>query len=210
MSADARKVVQTLEKYGVEADAFDVELVVNDFYPNHITGVIDATMKRANGKSLLKAQEQGWDYFRKPVYSLLNARPAAKRTDSIGVNDGDTRRIYRLVTTGYCVADFNSAEAKLLLGLRDFGATVAGIQAAKRMGQRSIYYLNGIIQRETATAAGKLREIQASNAEAEARAWEPPEGYEKLDARELASVELDWRDKITQAEWENLFYGKFE
>jgi hypothetical protein len=211
MSADARKVVQTLEKYGVEVeDTFDVELAVNDFYPNHITGVIDSIMKKANGKSLMRAQDQGWDYFRKPVYSLLTSRPAAKRPDSVGVNDdGDTRRIYALIASGYCLADFNQTEARLVFGLTNYERVLSGIGAAKRQGQRSIYYLNGIVQREAATAAGKLREAQAQNSEAEAKAWSPPQDYEKLDAGELAIVELDWRDKLTQAEWDNHFNNGF-
>jgi hypothetical protein len=196
MSTEARKVDTRLNDLGIEtAEPFDIELDVNSFYPNHIIGVIDGVVKRASGASYTKAVDQGYAYFSKPVRSQLTKRSGALRGDSLSIDDPEgVRRIFRLLSCSYCVADFNRAEFALIVGLATTSTDViiSAMQAAKRQGNRSIYYLNGIVAREVATAAGKLRESQAVNAEATARAWEPPTDYERMDASDIARARLDW------------------
>jgi hypothetical protein len=207
MSTDARRVFNVLRQINVDADPYEIELAVCNYYPNHIISVIEQITKTRT--AIERAQMQGWAYFAKPVDQILGKREAALRKESYEIGP-NARPVYRLLTTSFLLCDFGAQELQILLS--EFGSgqyqlhdITAAIGAAKVSGVRNVFYLRGILTREAQTKAGKLREATQEIREAEARAWEPPEDYVKLDAGERASVELSWEERLKEIELNKIF-----
>jgi hypothetical protein len=200
MSTDTRKVYNVLRQSGIECEPYGIELMSAHFYPNHIISVVEQVLDNGNPKRIEKAKEQGWQYFVTPVYNLLSKRDAAQRKVDyeVGPNAG---QVYRLLATSFLLCDFGPQELQIILS--ELGAEqyqlhdiTKGTEAARVSGIRNVFYLRGILTREAQTKAGKTREATQEIDEAEARAWEPPEDYIKLDAGERAEMALDWESRL--------------
>ena len=208
-SYDARQVVDHLKKHGYEVaeqDYIEIEQAVGKFWPNHIMGVIDGvlkpTSKQTTEQKIDRAKTLGWAYFHKPVFSMLTPRGGAHRTESIDfATDEWTKTVYNIVTTGFVVADFTVKELALLvveipalLSTGESHELSYAITAAKR-GSRNIFYLNGVIRRETQTKKGKAIERQEQIETDAEKGWSAPEDFELMDVTERLTLASDWQKK---------------
>lgn len=198
VSSDARQVIERLATIGVQVegdDLFDLEHCCATWYTTHIIGVIDSVLKGGNQVAkVLKAQDQGWQYFAKPVKSMLKGRHPAWREEGNRVHADHAPKIYRAVTRTLLLADMNRTEADLLIfdipHMVDVAGLSSAVQACKSQNKRTVYYLNGVIKREVQTAAGRRREIEQDRSMNSP--WEPPEDFEPagIDAAAL------WADRL--------------
>jgi hypothetical protein len=202
-SSETRKVLDVLDEYGLTVDRDDmlrVEQAVGRFWNTHVQKVIRDVMKHAK---MERIEEVGvWEYFQKPVLSMLTPRGAAARTDSIDFElTYHNRNVYNLVTSSLLLADFNMSELKLLTVdippmVSEMADLTRAIEACKRQSVRSIYYLHGVIQREYQTRQGRIKEIQKQTAEAADQGWKIPDSYDRMDITERRSLADDWKDRL--------------
>lgn len=196
LSTDGRHVVEWLEERGIPVSVEDgmyIEHAVSHFYPNHVISVLEHILSRGRvADRLMKAQDQGWDYFRKPVWSMLPKRKHARRGGDIRELPEGADFVWRLVQ-GFVLTDLNRAEADAVLyeipdlirGKRDI---LDGIRVSRDRDVRTIPYLHGVLRRKQQERTGRARECRDSE-----DPWEPPEDWEPLDAGERAELEIDWR-----------------
>jgi hypothetical protein len=202
-SSETRKVLDVLDEYGLTVDRDDmlrVEQAVGRFWNTHIQKVIRDIMKNAKVERI---EALGvWEYFEKPIISMLTPRGAAARTDPIEFEiDEHVEKVYNLVTSSLLLADFNMKELALLVGeipsmAPDVITLANAITACKRQGVRSVYYLHGVVQREHQTTQGRIKEIQKQTAEAADQGWRIPDSYDKMDITERRSLADDWKDRL--------------
>lgn len=207
-SQEARKVIETIEQYGIkvaESDYFDIEVAIAQFWNTQIRKIIEAVMvpssKTPAEVKIQRATDEGWAYFRQPIFSLLGPRVAAHRTDDFSIDSKQqwVRDVYNLITANYLVADFNMRELAILTLelpalITDAQALSQYTDAARRGGSRNIYYLHGIAKREHEARQGKLREIQEQREHSE-QGWAPDPTIEEVDYVERRQLEERWRKK---------------
>jgi hypothetical protein len=201
-SYEARKVIETLDEYGMtlpDDDYISLEQDIGRFWNTHIQKIVNDVTKP---KTVERFEVMGWAYYKKPVISLLTPRGGAHRTEPVDFGTDEwTSQVYRLVSSSLLLADFNMKELAILCGelpkmVTDVQALSAAISACKRQGSRSIYYLHGVIRREYQTTQGRIQEIQRQSAEPERQGWDIPEGFEKMDVIERRSLAQDWQDQL--------------
>ncbi len=205
-SFEARKVIDTIEQYGITVDGneyFRIEAMVGTFWNTHVIKVIGQIMKGGNpDKKIAKAESIGFSYFEKPLISMLTPRGGASRATPIEVKGDWTEQVYNLVTANLLLADFNMTELALLVeGIPRMMTEVADLSramaACRERNIRSIYYLHGVVQKEYATAQGRIREIQEKP---EDLGWQPDADFEKMDPVERIELLGDWRSKLEDIE----------
>lgn len=198
MSRDARRVVNHLNTYGIDIELgggqFDIEVSCSMFFPTHIMGVIDQILKGKNAvDKLLRAQDRGWDYFKKPIRDFLSHRTSswqkAKR-DEEPIQFAP--RAYSIVVSTYLAHDINRAEADLLVyeipELGDRDVLLHGIIISKRHSVRSVSYLHGILLRERARRTADIDERESRRE----KVWEPGE-LERIE--DHLGLSDDWEQK---------------
>jgi hypothetical protein len=201
-SYEARKVVDAIGEYGPEipdTHYISIEHHVGKWWTGHIIDVIKAIMARGDAdKKLEKIEQQGYDYFVKPVVSILSPRSVALRPDQVVLERGWPISVYHMVTSGFARADFGIKELGLIAEIATFISEPLQFTNAKNAcgENRSIYYLHGVCRREYQTAQGRIREIQQTHATNEARGWRPPENHEHLDVIERHLAVQDWQERL--------------
>lgn len=203
-SYETRTVIEAIEAYGVTVnndDYFEIEIDVGCFWQTHIVKIIEQVMNGGNVEAkLAKVEVMGWDYFRKPIRSMLTHRGAAHRTELISILSVYAG-FYNAITRGFLRADFNMKELAIICV--DMPPMIRDLQdlslAMRASGEnRSPYYLGGILKREHQTRRGKAREIQHNNTQGEDRGWQPPPDPD-LDIVDRMELALDWQDRLNNA-----------
>lgn len=205
VSNDARRVLASLQSFGIEVPESQLiwlELVCSYFFPNHIVKTVEK-VKPKSKTSILKAIEEGWDYFDKPCYNLLTKRDGARRpnTPSI-VHDGPTpsqQLWWERCQRSLLVRDMDRGEADCILWELpeldpDSERFREAVRVCKERDTRSPRYLVGILNRANQEKAGKARERDRKRA-VEPQPWEPPEGYQPIPAAERARLEVEWANE---------------
>lgn len=203
--------MERLRAHGVElADVGDrlcLEIDLLRFYPNHIEGVIEQVLKGGNVAAKVdRANAQGWGYFALPVESLLRAREGAIRSDAIspehvvallGGNRSGLRRTYTMVCS-MVSADMTHEEVrKLFVELWSLGPSEEALRAAiavcKERDARTVYYLYGVLSKETQRAETRRSELLRDRSEQEV--WRPGPGFVGLTAEEIEEARRRWVER---------------
>lgn len=210
MSTDARKVVNALRFHQIELEStYEIELTLGKYYPNHVIQTVNRICPQ-DPEGRERARLAGWAYFGKPCNQLLSSRTGAIRSEPLRPTDG-AERVYNVVRTNLLLSDFGFAELQILTGElpslveTSFENLYKAMGACKAGNARNVYYLRGVLTREAQIAEGRQREVTEASAEAEARAWAPPEGHSPLDPSERAEVTLDWQEKLKDIELDHFF-----
>lgn len=199
-SYETRIVIDQLSQYGItlaESEYIRVEKVIGLFYQSHVTGVISKVLKPT---AIERAQESGWSWFEKPIVSILTPRVVAHRPNKVEFEITEhVERCYNMVVA-HSVCDFNMAELALAVidipKLSPDSAFLSYcIAAARKMNNRSVYYLHGIIKREASTRAGKIAELRKQSEESSDLGWLPD--TEPLDIVESRILKNRWKDKLS-------------
>jgi len=185
MSKDARFVIKRLDLFGIEISrtiengVFDLELCCLWFKRNHIVGVIDLCLKGKNtAAKLMKAQDQGWGYFARPVQDMLSTRMTAQFPRGTPYNTDTpvlpwSAEAYYLVTQSLLTHDINRAESGMLVFdvplLGGKADVVSAMTICRDRNARSIPYLHGIMTRNAAQRTARLQERK----ESEVGVWKP-------------------------------------
>jgi hypothetical protein len=198
-SLETRKVIETIEEYGVEVPGehyLRVEQAVGRFWNTHIQKVIKQVVTPSN------VDRVDWPWLEKPIISMLTPRGGAQRTETVDIVITEhVEQVYNLVTTSLVLADFNMTELGLLTGevatmAPDVLTLSNAIAACKKQNNRSIYYLHGVLRRDYQTRQGRIAEIQQQTTESEDRGWRIPDNYEKMDVVERMELANDWKDRL--------------
>lgn len=195
-STSGRKIASHLAGMGVELnleDAYRIELAVRRFYPNHIIGVIDQVLS-GKASRLGRAQEQGWDYFHKPVYSMLSGRKGAIRDDAPEKlpTEPNTLAVFKYVQRGLLIRDMDEGEAMMLLYMvpplvPKMSVLADAIRVCADRDARNVRYLHGVLNRRKQEKVGITRKQRVTG-----EPWEPPADYQPLSKVERAQLEHEW------------------
>jgi hypothetical protein len=188
---------------GNGTDWFPVERAVACFWDSHVCGVIESIAKRSDPD---RWKPQGYSYFEKPIWSMLESRKAARRADAFRLPDSPhVRGIYTAIT-GFVLADFNHKELKLIYEISthvgDIGGLSGPIRAARERGNRNIYYLHGIVSRDARQRDGRIAEVHAEAARQNAGTNTIRTVAPILGQVERALVKHDWEEKLQNRELE--------
>ncbi len=212
ISKDARRVTAELEGFGVhltEDDLINVDYVTAAFHVNHIIKTIRSVMTGPGNKivRLLKAQDEGWDYFLKPIWSMLPVRQSACRVWPFVKPPVVNESLYKRVSKSLLVGDMNREEANILMfnlpALNPTSEQVSdAIKICKQNDTRTVYYLRGILEREYNKARAKVQETEhelASNNQP----WSPPLDYTPIPPEQLELFRKQWDQMISdpKIEW---------
>jgi len=214
-SKDAGRVLDKLNSLGIPLPIQDVwmlEIAASVFFPNHIVGVVDHVLsgKRKLDK-IARAQEQGWSYFHKPVFSLLTSRTSAHRPSAdehIGQNPTDWhRKAFTIVATTLVSGEVGREEMDVLLWeipllVSEQRDLVLAIGACKDQGKHSIYYLRGVLKREKSEREARTRDTMS--ARSRSGGWKTPE--KKLTPEQVEEFERQWglTEENMDVEWDDV------
>lgn len=193
-STAGRRIVSHLSGLGIEPDlddAYQIQLAATRFFPNHIIGVMDKVLA-GKASRLTRAQEQGWEYFNKPVWSMLTKRDNAHRPISVTPTQDNALAVFRHVQTSLLVRDMDDEEAAMLIykipiNVPNLVVLRDAIAICLDRDVRSVRYLNGVLLRRAQEKSGIVRRLRVFN-----EPWGPPEGFEPLGAAERARLKYEW------------------
>lgn len=194
-STGGRRIATYLEGIGIEPtleDGYRIEVAVSRFYPNHIIGVMDKVLAGKVSR-LTRAQESGWDYFDKPVWSMLTGRKGANRPEQMKTIEAKALPVYKHAQRGLLIRDMDEEEAKLLLEevpplVPELPVLLDAIRICADRNARSVRYLHGVLKRRKQEKVGITRKQRVTN-----EPWEPPEDYEPIGAAQRAQLEYEWK-----------------
>lgn len=185
-------------------DLLAMEVSCLRFFTNHIEGVIDQVLGGKNqGAKRQRANDQGWAYFASPVWSLLDKRAGAQRSDAVAVGheDARVRKLYWRVG-GMVEAPFTHDEVRLLLvevvALAPEDEQLrAAIAVCRERGARNVHYLHGVLSRERERKDTRVRE--ARDELSQASPWLPPVDYRP--PADVGRLEERWRELQDDIAW---------
>lgn len=204
MGKGTRKVVKHLAEFGIviEEDVvfFQIEVACSMFYTNPIIGVINKVMSgKSKVRKLFNAQEQGWYYFANPISQMLSKRDSARHKNFPGIDESfDPEKaalVYNTVCKSLLPHDMNTAEANQLIydvpPICDKESLFQAIHICKDKNARSIPYLHGILERNSAQLQARIKDRDKDRVDV----WSPDDISDTISDEEAVT---NW-EKTTAA-----------
>lgn len=196
-SSSGRKVATFLQSVGIEPsldDAYRIELAAFRFWPNHIIGVCEQVLKGSAAK-LQRAQDQGWEYFDKPVWQILSKRGPAQRPGLVSPAPEKASALpcFKHVQTSLLIRDMDDKEVEMLFFsipklVPKREVLMQAIRSCIDRDVRNVHYLHGVLKRRKQEKEGATAKLRVGN-----EPWEPAADYEPLGPAERARLEVEWK-----------------
>jgi hypothetical protein len=204
LSGDARKIQVWLQDRGIALEEpVSLEYTCSVFFPNHIIGVCDHVLSKGDimGK-LERAQDQGWSYFEKPIWSILEGRETAHRRKRPWPKlPPRADAAWRVVQARLLLSDMSRDDADLLLfaipEMADKLALSEAIRVCRERDIRTVAYLHGILRRRQQERQGKQRERRESGGDP----WTPP-AIDPIEIADAARFEYEWGEILRDVDIE--------
>lgn len=197
-SKDAKKVIKWLDKWGTQVssdDVYEVERGILHYYPAAICSAIPQCTKRGKVTTVEALQT---------IYKALGKQRIREGGVAIQELSDATKHIYRIITTGYLVDDFNFDALKtILIEIPNMDTSNIDIRkailSARQAGVFSIPYLMAILQHRDAVKQARKVSIHVRHEKIINSIPDIPT-VEHLGIDGVVTVAADLHDKLASTE----------